>query len=71
VGAEDYSTLLEYSGREALGIGVEQLSNANALEVDRAAKARSRTSPRTFRRGCNTLSHSTRQQWSATRSAKC
>ena len=39
VGAEDYSSLLEYQGHEALGIGVEQLSNANALEVDRAAKA--------------------------------
>ncbi len=39
VGAENYSMVLEYSGVEALGIGVEQLSNANALEVDRAAKA--------------------------------
>ena len=40
VGAEDYSSTLKYSGREAMGIGVEQLSNANALEVDRAAKAK-------------------------------
>ncbi len=39
VGAEDYSTMLEYSGHEALGIGVEQLSNANALDVDSKAKA--------------------------------
>ncbi len=39
VGAEDYSSVLEYSGHEALGIGVEQLSNANALDVDRQAKA--------------------------------
>jgi len=39
VGAEDYSTLLEYGGHQAMGIGVEQLSNANALEVDRQAKA--------------------------------
>ena len=39
VGAEDYSALLEYGGHEAMGIGVEQLSNANALEVDRKAKA--------------------------------
>ena len=38
VGAEDYSTSLKYSGHEAMGIGVEQLSNANALEVDRQAK---------------------------------
>jgi len=39
VGAEDYSTMLEFSGHEALGIGVEQLSNANALDVDSKAKA--------------------------------
>ena len=39
VGAEDYSSSLKYSGHEAMGIGVEQLSNANALEVDRQAKA--------------------------------
>jgi HAE1 family hydrophobic/amphiphilic exporter-1 len=40
VGAEDYSSSLKYSGHESLGIGVEQLSNANALEVDKQAKAR-------------------------------
>jgi HAE1 family hydrophobic/amphiphilic exporter-1 len=39
VGAEDYSSTLKYSGHEALGIGVEQLSSANALSVDRLAKA--------------------------------
>jgi HAE1 family hydrophobic/amphiphilic exporter-1 len=39
VGAEDYSTLLEYAGRQAMGLGVEQLSNANALDVDSKAKA--------------------------------
>src|SRR5208283_3698472 len=39
VGAEDYSTTLKYSGHEALGIGLMQLSNANALDVDRQAKA--------------------------------
>ena len=39
VGAEDYSSSLQYLGHDANGIGVEQLSNANALEVDRAAKA--------------------------------
>jgi HAE1 family hydrophobic/amphiphilic exporter-1 len=39
VGAEDYSTVLKYAGREAMGIGVMQLSNANALEVDKNAKA--------------------------------
>jgi len=39
VGAEDYSTSLKYSGHEAVGVGVQLLSNANALDVDRRAKA--------------------------------
>jgi HAE1 family hydrophobic/amphiphilic exporter-1 len=39
VGAEDYSTSLRYNGRSAKGIGVQQLSNANALDVDARAKA--------------------------------
>jgi len=39
IGAENYDTNLLYSGHDAIGIGVQQLSNANALEVDKAAKA--------------------------------
>jgi len=39
IGAEDYSSSLVYQGYEAMGIGVQQLSNANALDVDRRAKA--------------------------------
>ena len=39
VGAEDYSSTLKYAGREAMGIGVMQLSNANALDVDAKTKA--------------------------------
>jgi HAE1 family hydrophobic/amphiphilic exporter-1 len=39
VGAESYGTALKYQGHDAMGIGVEQLSNANSLEVDRRAKA--------------------------------
>ena len=39
VGAEDYSSMLEYNGHVAQGIGVMQLSNANALDVDARAKA--------------------------------
>jgi HAE1 family hydrophobic/amphiphilic exporter-1 len=39
VGAEDYSTALKFAGQSAMGIGVEQLSNANALDVDRRARA--------------------------------
>jgi HAE1 family hydrophobic/amphiphilic exporter-1 len=39
LGAETYSSDLAYSGIPAVGFGVQQLSNANALEVDREAKA--------------------------------
>jgi len=39
LGAEDYSSTLKFSGHDAMGVGVEQLSNANALDVDRGAKA--------------------------------
>jgi HAE1 family hydrophobic/amphiphilic exporter-1 len=39
LGAETYSTSLAYNGLDAIGVGVQQLSNANALAVDRAAKA--------------------------------
>ncbi len=39
VGAEDYSSSLKYNGHPAQGIGVQQLSNANALAVDANAKA--------------------------------
>ncbi len=39
LGAETYSTDLRYNGVDAIGIGVQQLSNANALQVDRDAKA--------------------------------
>jgi hydrophobic/amphiphilic exporter-1 (mainly G- bacteria), HAE1 family len=39
IGAETYDSDLKYNGFSANGIGIQQLSNANALEVDRAAKA--------------------------------
>jgi HAE1 family hydrophobic/amphiphilic exporter-1 len=39
VGAESYSSTLKFSGKPAIGIGVQQLSNANALDVDRQGKA--------------------------------
>src|ERR1700720_3120459 len=35
LGAEDYSSDLQFNGHDAVGIGVTQLSSANALEVDR------------------------------------
>ena len=38
IGAESYDTNLMYSGHDAIGVGVQQLSNANALDVDKAAK---------------------------------
>jgi HAE1 family hydrophobic/amphiphilic exporter-1 len=37
LGAEDYASALQFNGHDAVGIGITQLSDANALEVDRAA----------------------------------
>jgi HAE1 family hydrophobic/amphiphilic exporter-1 len=39
LGAEDYSSVLRFDGHEAVGIGVTQLPGANALDVDKLAKA--------------------------------
>jgi hydrophobic/amphiphilic exporter-1 (mainly G- bacteria), HAE1 family len=39
LGAENYGSLLRYNGHEAVGIAITQLPGANALDVDRAAKA--------------------------------
>ncbi|HWX91234.1 MAG TPA: efflux RND transporter permease subunit, partial [Terriglobales bacterium] len=39
LGAEDYSSDLQFNGKDALGVGITQLSTANALEVDRLAIA--------------------------------
>jgi HAE1 family hydrophobic/amphiphilic exporter-1 len=35
LGAEDYSSHVDYNGHESVGIGITQLSTANALDVDR------------------------------------
>ena len=39
LGAENYDSGLRFNGHPAIGIGVTQLSNANAIEVDRQAIA--------------------------------
>ena len=39
LGAEDYSNDLQFDGRDAVGLGVTQLSTANALDVDKRAIA--------------------------------
>ena len=39
LGAEDYASDLQFNGQNAVGIGVTQLSTANALDVDRRAIA--------------------------------
>ena len=39
LGAESYATDLKFNGQDAVGIGVTQLSNANALAVNRLAQA--------------------------------
>jgi hydrophobic/amphiphilic exporter-1 (mainly G- bacteria), HAE1 family len=38
LGAESYGGNLAYNGHEAIGLGIMQLSNANALEVDRGVR---------------------------------
>ena len=38
LGAETYSTSLRFDGQDAIGVGIQQLSNANALAVDSACK---------------------------------
>jgi len=39
LGAESYAANLTYNGYEAIGLGVLQLSNANAIEVDEGVRA--------------------------------
>ena len=39
LGAENYDVLVRYNGHDGVGFGVTQLPGANALDVDRAAKA--------------------------------
>ena len=39
LGAESYDSLLRFDGHDAVGIAVTQLPGANALDVDKAAKA--------------------------------
>ncbi|PYQ10749.1 MAG: hydrophobe/amphiphile efflux-1 family RND transporter, partial [Acidobacteria bacterium] len=35
LGAEDYASSMQFNGQDAVGMGITQLSDANALEVDR------------------------------------
>jgi hydrophobic/amphiphilic exporter-1 (mainly G- bacteria), HAE1 family len=39
LGAEDYSAVLRFNGRDAIGVGIFQLPNANALDVEQAIRA--------------------------------
>jgi HAE1 family hydrophobic/amphiphilic exporter-1 len=39
LGAEDYGSDLQFNGRDSVGVGILQLSDANAIEVDRRAIA--------------------------------
>ena len=48
LGAETYASSLHFNGIPAVGFGVQQLSNANALQVDRDAKAELATLARSF-----------------------
>jgi HAE1 family hydrophobic/amphiphilic exporter-1 len=40
LGAEDYSSNLRFDGHDAVGFGITQLPSANALAVDKAARAK-------------------------------
>ena len=48
LGAENYGSDLKFNGQDAVGIGVLQLSTANALEVDRRAIAELERLSKTF-----------------------
>jgi len=51
LGAESYGGQLRYNGVNAMGIGVMQLSNANALQVDRDVRAEMARLSQTFPAG--------------------
>ncbi len=51
LGAESYGGQLRYNGVDAMGIGVSQLSNANALQVDRDVRAEMERLSKTFPAG--------------------
>jgi len=48
LGDETYASSLHFNGIPAVGFGVQQLSNANALQVDRDAKAELETLSKSF-----------------------
>lgn len=48
IGAENYNTVLKFSGGDAVGVGVQQLSNANALDVDKRCRAVLKDLEKTF-----------------------
>lgn len=48
LGAESYDSALEYNGVPAMGVGVQQLPTANALDVDRGVRAELAQLSKTF-----------------------
>ena len=48
LGAENYDVRVRFNGHDAVGFGVTQLPGANALDVDRAAKAELEKLSKTF-----------------------
>jgi hydrophobic/amphiphilic exporter-1 (mainly G- bacteria), HAE1 family len=51
LGAESYASNLTFSGYPAIGLGVQQLSNANALDVEKGVKAEMLLLSKTFPAG--------------------
>jgi len=48
LGAEDYGSILTFDGHQAVGLAITQLPGANALDVDRLAKAELLALSKTF-----------------------
>ena len=53
IGAESYATSLKFSGGDAVGIGIEQLATANALDVAKQCRAVLKTLEKSFPPGMN------------------
>jgi len=71
LGAENYASDLQFNGQDAVGLGVTQLSTANALMWTGRRLRNSTGSRKVFLPECTTSWHSIRQTRWASRSATC
>ena len=68
---KSYASNLTFSGYPAIGIGIEQLSNANALDVEKGVNAEMERLAKHFLRTCNIRKPSTPLPRFAIPSARC